>query len=253
MNATKRKFNALLQGLSPPPPPSAAEAMNGADSRRVVSGAAAAAPVTHEALLQKRRRLGLPESTAPKALDRSGLASSLRRSGAGPRQPPAEPALVKYCPGDRDQLLRRLATFQELTDWTPKPDRVNEVQWAKRGWICQAKETVRCLLCHKELVVKLNRKDVDGQQVPVLVPSEIEDALVDKYCDLIVSSHQQDCLWRKRGCEDSLLRLSFSSARATLAALRTRYDELCSRAPFLPYQFNLRLPDDLDLDQAGRA
>lgn len=48
---------------------------------------------------------------------------------------------------------------------------------------------------------------------------------------------------------DSLLRLSFSNARATLAALRQRYDELCTRAPFLPYEVNLRLPSEVDLDQ----
>ena len=30
--------------------------------------------------------------------------------------------------------------------------------------------------------------------------------------------------------------------------LRHRYDELCTRKPFLPYEFNLRLPDGLVLD-----
>lgn len=82
----------------------------------------------------------------------------------------------------------------------------------------------------------------------------------------MIASHQQDCLWRKRGCDgmaltlnmsyslltnllDTLLRLSFSNSTATLAALRQRYDELCTRASFLPYEFNLRLPDNLNLDE----
>lgn len=76
-----------------------------------------------------------------------------------------------------------------------------------------------------------------------------ESALVDKYVELMVSSHQQDCLWKKRGCDDSLLRISFANANTTLEALRKRYDELCSRQPFLPYEFNLRLPHELVLDQ----
>lgn len=178
MHATKRKFNALLQGLgaADSSPPS----MDAGSPR----GAAAAA-ASHDALLQKRRRLGLSESTAPtmhgpsdvtSAL--SSLASPLRKSvrqaAAAPR--PVKDALVKYCPGDRAELVKRLATFQELTDWTPKPDRVSEVEWAKRGWICHAKETVRCVLCHKELLVKLNRKQVDGKEVPILVSSEIGSA-----------------------------------------------------------------------------
>ncbi|KAF4507377.1 hypothetical protein G6O67_006019 [Ophiocordyceps sinensis] len=258
MNATKRKFNALLQGLGNHHlQTSETSAPMDGDSRRGAAAAATAA-ASHDALLQKRRRLGLSDSTAPKNYNPSDMASTLtslasplrkssKQAASAPR--PARDALVKYCPGDRSELLRRLATFQELTDWTPKPDRVNEIEWARRGWICHGKETVGCVLCHKELLVKLNRKHVDGKEVPVLVPSEIEDALVEKYCELIVASHQPDCLWRRRGCDDSLLRLSFSNARATLAALRQRYDELCDRAPFLPYEANLRLPSEVDLGQ----
>jgi len=110
----------------------------------------------------------------------------------------------KYCPGDREQLLRRLATFQELTDWTPKPDRVNEVQWAKRGWICQGKERVRCVLCSQELAVKLNRKEVDGKEISVMIASEIAQSVVEKYAELIVAGHAEDCLWRKKGCDSRL-------------------------------------------------
>lgn len=93
----------------------------------------------------------------------------------------------------------------------------------------------------------------------------IGEALVDKYAEMIVTSHQEDCLWRKRGCEgissypamlqpvtnfiaDALLRLSLANAKASLGSLRLRYDELCARKPFLPYDFNLRLPEDLKLD-----
>jgi hypothetical protein len=39
-----------------------------------------------------------------------------------------------------------------------------------------------------------------------------------------------------------------TNAKVTLAALRERYDELLARKAFLPYEFNLRLPDELNLD-----
>ncbi|KYK61063.1 zinc finger domain-containing protein [Drechmeria coniospora] len=249
MHATKRKFNALLQGLSSPRSSSemfSPDAIH-ADTRR-----GNAVNLSHDELLQKRRRLGFPDSTAPAAYNPSHTSTLsnvvLRRSTTQAAANKSSGTLAKYCPSDRDELLKRLATFQELTHWTPKPDQVGEIEWAKRGWVCHGKETVRCVLCHKELVVKLNRKEVDGKEVPVLVSSEIEGTLADKYVGLIVDSHQQECLWRKRGCDDSLLRLSFSSARAVLTALRQRYDELCSRSAFLPYEFNLRLPDNLNLD-----
>jgi hypothetical protein len=117
----------------------------------------------------------------------------------------SKPDLPKYCPGDRDQLIRRLGTFQELTQWTPKPDKVNEIEWAKRGWVCHGKETVQCTLCHKELVVNMNKKDVDGKGTSVLVGSDLEGALVQKFAELIVEAHQDDCLWRKRGCDGTYI------------------------------------------------
>ena len=182
---------------------------------------------------------------------------------------------LKYCPGDREQLLRRLATFQELTDWTPKPERVSEIEWAKRGWVCQGKERVKCTLCASELVVKINRKQVDGKEISVLIVSEIAQSVVEKYAEMMVTSHAEDCLWRKKGCDgecteyrplsdtrrqrrqtdqltvaiaDSLLRLPLPNSRSALETLRQRYDELCERKDFLPYEFNLRLPEHLNLD-----
>lgn len=47
---------------------------------------------------------------------------------------------------------------------------------------------------------------------------------------------------------DSLLRLSLTNATTSLAALRERYDELLARKSFLPYEFNLRLPEEFNLD-----
>lgn len=43
--------------------------------------------------------------------------------------------------------------------------------------------------------------------------------------------------------------MSLTNAQTALAALRERYDELLIRKAFLPYEFNLRLPDELDLDK----
>ncbi|KAG6034545.1 hypothetical protein E4U41_006505 [Claviceps citrina] len=253
MNATKRKFNALLQGLSSPRPSPPGgnkdDDMNATATPRYGSGSA-----SNDEILQKRRRLGFPESTAPTLYSTLPVTTSLsnvvlrRPATAQPSLRGTSHAPAKYCPGDRDELLKRLATFQEITDWTPKPDRINEIEWAKRGWICQGKEKVRCVLCHKELVVKLHKVEDDCAKASVLASSEIAAALVEKYADLVISSHQQDCLWRKRGCDDTLLRLSFSNTQAALALLRQRYDELCSRSPFLPYEFNIRLPDNVSID-----
>ncbi|KAI1077238.1 zf-C3HC-domain-containing protein [Whalleya microplaca] len=291
MNTTKRKFNALLQGIGARSSPQLSSeqpttthqddflllqssplnhhqhhqyrpstpdsiAVPAASSPTIIA-AGANTPVMNSELF-KRRRVGVLESTTGN--DKTGGATTISNvvlkkwtPGGKPAAPsPSKDAKTtsapKYCPGDRDELIRRLGTFQELTEWTPKPDRVNEIEWAKRGWVCQGKERVRCTLCNKELVVKTSKREVEGKEVSVLVGSDFEEALVKKFVELIIDAHQEDCLWRKRGCDDTLLRLPLAHPATAIAALRERYDDLCTRPAFLPYLFNLRLPPTLHLD-----
>jgi len=241
MNATvKRKFNALLQGIGNRPPSSSSTSVSDRDSHLPPRDAndSSSGLLAHESttspasspassrmgadlefLAKKRRVVGPATPSKYGALPGEGPAQSASRgSGAGTTisnitlrkwTPSGSPAPErksdggppKYCPGDREQLLRRLATFQELTDWTPKPERVSEVEWAKRGWVCQGKERVKCTLCAKELVVKINRKEVDGKEISVLIASEIAQSVVHIYTEMIVTSHAEDCLWRKKGCD----------------------------------------------------
>lgn len=54
--------------------------------------------------------------------------------------------------------------------------------------------------------------------------------------------------WLTNNPADSLLRLPLPNPKLALQGLRQRYDELCERAAFLPYESNLRLPPTLNLD-----
>ncbi|KXH65787.1 hypothetical protein CSAL01_03375 [Colletotrichum salicis] len=299
MNATKRKFNALIQGMgrssastksndttslpseSPRPSTTSLQPSNTNSTNTNTTADTSAKPsmsIEEDILLKRRRLQALTEKNAATI----NSSPSIRATGAGASTTFSNVSLKKwvprsanvtevkhapkFAPSDRNELLKRLASFQEITDWTPKPDAVNEVEWAKRGWVCQGKDRVRCTLCNKELVVKLNKREVDGKEVPVLVASDVgrfmvasprlyseligeaEEALVEKYSDLIVTAHIEECLWRKQGCDNSLLRLSLTNAKISMEALRTRYDELRARKPFLPYEFNLRLPEGLNID-----
>lgn len=243
MNTTvKRKFNALLGSIGNRPTSSSADSVSeyGAfanlpprDASRSTSAlptpsgiSPSSSPSSHSAtmgvnefefLAKKRRVVGpVASPSRPAGLSQSTTISNITLRKWTPTGSPAPQAGAgktdsgppKYCPGDREQLLRRLATFQELTDWTPKPDRVNEVEWAKRGWVSQGKERVRCVLCSQELAVKLNRKEVDGKEISVMIASEIAQSVVEKYAELIVAAHAEDCLWRKKGCDGK-----FSSRR----------------------------------------
>jgi len=172
MNASKRKFNALLSNFgnkSTTSLPSKSGTNNGSSVELAESEL-------------KRRRVSRPtsvlsqvtahvDSTSSSSTKTAGMAhnKSLSLASAGPALTDAP----KYAPWDRVAFLNRLESFKSVTDWTPKPAKVNEVEWAKRGWVCRGQERVRCELCCVELFVKLNIKESDGEEAKILNASDI--------------------------------------------------------------------------------
>lgn len=91
-----------------------------------------------------------------------------------------------------------------------KPEKVNEVQWARRGWSCIGKERVGCVGgCGKEAVVQLEEDGTAGQERSDEMSAEAEDQgnwredaqdeLCMKYAEIIITGHDINCLWRIRG------------------------------------------------------
>jgi len=172
MNASKRKFNALLSNFgnkSPTSLPAKSGIKNGSNVE-----------LTESEL--KRRRISRPTSALSQLTPHVGPTSdlstktadmahnkSLSLASAGPTLSDTP----KYAPWDRAAFLKRLESFKSVTDWTPKPAKVNEVEWAKRGWVCRGQERVRCELCSVEIFVKLNIKELDGEEAKVLNASDI--------------------------------------------------------------------------------
>jgi hypothetical protein len=83
---------------------------------------------------------------------------------------------------------------------------MNEVQWAKRGWVCVGVEVVRCTTCARELCVDLLIDDDEkkGGEDGADWTERAREELADKYAALVVSGHSEDCLWRGRGCDGRL-------------------------------------------------
>ncbi|PBP23233.1 DNA repair protein [Diplocarpon rosae] len=244
INATKRKFNALLNGIGN-------KSTTSLVSSKEVNSNDLTTENNTDAQAKKRRissslgSSGRISSSLTRPSLRATMSHKKSASVAHPEVPAETP---KYAPWDRTEFLKRLKSFSNITDWTPKPARVNEVEWARRGWVCQKNERVRCSLCKVEILVKLNRKEVNGKEEPVLVRENIEDALVSRYVELIVTSHDENCLWRKRGCDDSIFKLPLNHAPTTIETLRKRYLELLNRSDNLPYPFNIQSPPGFDVD-----
>jgi hypothetical protein len=166
MNATKRKFNALLNGMGNKSTTSlSSKEVNIADL------------TTTDTDLQAKKRRMVPSNSAS-AVNHTALGHKKSASTATPALSEEPP---KYAPWDRAAFLKRLKSFSNLMDWTAKPVKVNEVEWAKRGWVCQKQERVRCCLCNVEIVIKLNRREVDGEEETVYIAANI-GMHVHEYC-----------------------------------------------------------------------
>lgn len=173
-----------------------------------------------------------------------------------------------FAPWDRGQFLERLKTYRHVDKWTGKPERINEVQWAKRGWSCVGKERVGCVGgCGKEVVIILeddreDRQDTDEKDTEKRPSDEEEDEddwrekaqeqLVEKYAEMVVTSHESGCLWRRKGCDgvfhtsmtalenvlrnpvDTIQRLPLAHHKAAIDDLRQRYHSLVAIASELP-------------------
>ena len=100
-----------------------------------------------------------------------------------------------------------------------KPDKINEVQWAKRGWSCVGRDAVRCIGgCSHEIVIKLesdvpekphddNGAEIEGQDDEDDWRERAQEELIEKYVEMIVAGHSPGCLWRQRGCDGTLSKL----------------------------------------------
>ncbi|PGG94944.1 hypothetical protein AJ80_10080 [Polytolypa hystricis UAMH7299] len=111
-----------------------------------------------------------------------------------------------FVPWDRERFLERLETFRRVDRWSPKPARINEVQWAKRGWSCVDVMRVECVGgCGQAVVVKLPgdiEEGEDGYDSDKREErSEVQTKLVEKYAELIIDGHSEKCPWRKTGCD----------------------------------------------------
>ncbi|KAL8866164.1 MAG: hypothetical protein Q9174_006461 [Haloplaca sp. 1 TL-2023] len=200
----------------------------------------------------------------------TSLASTMNE----PKKPP------NFAPWDPNQFLERLETFRQVHLWSIKPEPINEVQWARRGWRCIDNETVACVGgCSNQLVISLE-PDKEGQEAEDGAESADEDEeseyyddwrdqaqkeLVKRYTEKIITEHSTGCLWRRKGCDGmytpdlaskllsdfylpaNIHRLPLAHHATTMKSLRQRYESLVAIAADLPS--NMTPPEQLNVSK----
>jgi hypothetical protein len=137
---------------------------------------------------------------------RAGTVRVVGKAATATSQPSTPRKPANFQPYSQEQFLSRVKTYADVKKWTTKPDAINEIEWARRGWTCDAWNTVACKGgCEKRVAVKLSpkRKDANGKAIEMSedLSAEIDGKLVERFTELIEKGHAEDCLWRKRGCQ----------------------------------------------------
>ncbi|KAM0805411.1 C3HC zinc finger-like-domain-containing protein, partial [Usnea florida] len=172
-----------------------------------------------------------------------------------------------FAPWDRGRFLERLKTYRHVDKWMGKPERINEVQWAKRGWSCVGKDRVGCVGgCGKELVITLEnsreerldteetedtgKRPLDEEEDEDEWREKAQEQLVEKYAEMIVTSHDSGCLWRRKGCDDTIQRLPLAHHKTAMDDLRQRYVSLIAISSELPPEPSI--PEDFGLSSISQ-
>ncbi|OJJ45472.1 hypothetical protein ASPZODRAFT_134131 [Penicilliopsis zonata CBS 506.65] len=158
-----------------------------------------------------------------------------------------------FVPWDRERFLERLETFRRVDRWSPKPTEINEVAWAKRGWICSGVMRVSCVSgCGGSVVVKLPDEldELDGyDSEKVQERKEVRAKLVEKYAQSLSEGHGDKCPWRNKGCDATIHRLDVTNPDIALPNLQKRYLNLAKMGDKLPARDAIEIPPGLDLEE----
>ena len=150
VESKKRKFHRVLESISKPLTPDNAPKPSIPASTAAAAGAQDRPPAN---LSIKKVRLTSNDNSDPISVRNSILKLSRPTSRISSSSSTKRPT---FLPWDRDAFLERLETFRRVDRWTSKPAPINEVQWAKRGWICTDSMRVSCVSgCGGSVVVKL--------------------------------------------------------------------------------------------------
>ncbi|KAL8732575.1 MAG: hypothetical protein Q9181_003890 [Wetmoreana brouardii] len=243
LSTTKRKFHSILDSISNP----SSTSLNADNAQHYASTTATIPPPSSEPSA-KKLKLARPTSTSKLSSSFASIRSASNRTTSSTASTMTEEKRPpNFAPWDRNQFLSRLETFRYVDRWVSKPDAINEVQWAKRGWRCVGKETVGCVGgCGSEVMISLEPSQEEQKPIEGLEPSEeaVDDyydwreeaqkELVQRYTEMIVTEHDVGCLWRRKGCDDNIYRLPLAHQATTLRSLRDRYESLSAISSDLP-------------------
>ena len=239
LETSKRKFHKLLDNLTTGSQPSVRQSPDSTP------------PSAKRLRLEARNQLNILAHKPGSLRDQAQVARLAADAAKAHNSSLPKAEEPNYNPWSHEHFLRRLRTFADLRLWTSKPDAINEVHWAKRGWICESVNKVACKGgCEQRVVVSLRpkRSTDEGQEIEDSedYSVEVDETLVAKYVELIETGHAEECLWKRAGCKGDIYRLPIARPSIWQPQLRDRYKSFESMAIALPPLSKITHPFDLN-------
>ncbi|KAI9691049.1 MAG: hypothetical protein M1822_008669 [Bathelium mastoideum] len=282
LTTSKRKFDKLLNNLTNDSPITPRPSSSSSLSRPLnpfpttLSSSTSQAPSDLSSLSTGKRLRSSPPSIRTIARERleakkreAAAAATTHKSNTSPNGTPTKSSR-SHAPRSQPAFLARLRTFADVTRWTPKPDALSEVVWARRGWVCEggptiassspsssssssSVNTVACRGgCEARVVVRLRPHLRDGEGREIAGSEDygaaMETALVERYVGLVVDGHGEGCIWRRIGCREDVYHLPLARRAYWQDGLRERWESVEKVKEELPRR--VRVPDGAERIEA---
>ncbi|KAJ6072934.1 hypothetical protein N7467_011019 [Penicillium canescens] len=249
LESKKRKFHRILDSISKPQQPEPTPTPSPAPPMTARERVAANLSIKKVRLSSNDRSELASVRNSIQKISRPANRTSSASSASSNKRP-------TFVPWDRERFLERLETFRRVDRWTSKPAPINEVQWAKHGWICTDSKRVTCVSeCGGAVVIKLPDEidELDGfDSEKVRERNEVRATLVDQYAKMLVESHGESCPWRQKSCDATIQHLPLTNCDVALSGLHDRYMNILKMGDKLPADDVVQTLQEPNLDDIAK-
>ncbi|KAJ6012530.1 hypothetical protein N7522_002885 [Penicillium canescens] len=249
LESKKRKFHRILDSISKPQQPEPTPTPPPAPPMTARERVAANVSIKKVRLSSNDRSELTSVRNSIQKISRPANRTSSASSASSNKRP-------TFVPWDRERFLERLETFRRVDRWTSKPAPINEVQWAKHGWICTDSKRVTCVSeCGGAVVIKLPDEidELDGfDSEKVRERNEVRATLVEQYAKMLVESHGESCPWRQKSCDATIQHLPLTNCDVALSGLHDRYMNILKMGDKLPANDVVQTLQEPNLDDIAK-
>ncbi|CAF1340303.1 unnamed protein product [Adineta steineri] len=117
-----------------------------------------------------------------------------------------------------DEYRDRLKTYEDYL-WFGKPEKISAIECARRGWACQASDSIECMNCHAQILA----------QLPSVLKIDEYTESIENTARSLVDSHHRYCVWKFMIIPESIIQLTDIYSNETINKFIQEAEEFLSQ------------------------